>query len=205
MFLILLGGSLALGASLFLAATYTAGAFLAVRSAALIIGWLFVLATFGCLLGLRHSSFARLTAGAVTFCSGLLLVYVAHFEWTAIRPMPAAFAAAEPPRADLKVIEAPTPKLASALGMSEMAVAATPKAAPPTKPIYAVGSAAHLPVQPAPCAALTGIESLQCLRCSEKSGLALIVCRESARLEFCEGQRFGEAICPSPYPHSYPG
>lgn len=197
MFLVLLGGSLALGASLFVAASFTAGSFVSVRTVAAIIGWLFVLATLGCLLGLRQSSFARLTAGAVTFCSGLLLVYVAHFEWTAIRPMPAAYAAAEPLNADPKLIQALAPKLAAALGASDTAVLARPKSAPPTKPTYAVASA--------PCAALAGIESLQCLRCSEKSGVALIVCRESARLEFCEGQHFADATCPSPYPHSYPG
>jgi hypothetical protein len=86
MFLTFLGGSLALGATLFVAAMYTAGALLSVRTVALIIGWLFVLATLGCLLGLRHSSFAKLTAGAVTFCSGLLLVYVAHFDGPRSRP-----------------------------------------------------------------------------------------------------------------------
>lgn len=196
MFLILLGGSLALGASLFVAASFTAGSFVSVRTVAAIIGWLFVLATLGCLLGLRQSSFARLTAGAVTFCSGLLLVYVAHFEWTAIRPMPAAYAAAKPLHADPKLIQAPALKLAAALGMSETAAWERAKTAPPIKPIYAVASA--------PCA-VTGIESLQCLRCSEKSGVALLVCRESARLEFCEGQHFADATCPSPYPHSYPG
>ena len=205
MFLILLGGSLALGASLFVAASFTAGAWLSVRTVAAIIGWLFVLATLGCLLGLRQSSFARLTAGAVTFFSGLLLVYVAHFEWSEIRPMPTTYAAAEPLHAGLKVIEAPAPKLAAALGMDESAVPPAPKIVPPTKPVFAVASAPHLRAQPGPCAALTGIESLQCLRCSEKSGLALILCRESARLEFCEGQHFGDATCPSPYPQSYPG
>lgn len=51
MFLILLGGSLALGASLFVAASFTAGSFVSVRTVAAIIGWLFVLATLGCLLG----------------------------------------------------------------------------------------------------------------------------------------------------------
>ena len=196
MFLIILGGSLALGASLFVAASFTAGSFVSVRTVAAITGWLFVLATLGCLLGLRQSSFARLTAGAVTFCSGLLLVYVAHFEWTAIRPMPAAYAAAKPLHADPKLIQAPALKLAAALGMSETAAWERAKTAPPIKPIYAVASA--------PCA-VTGIESLQCLRCSEKSGVALLVCRESARLEFCEGQHFADATCPSPYPHSYPG
>ena len=135
MFLILLGGSLALGATLFLAAMSTAGALLAVRTVALIVGGLFVLATLGCLLGLRQSSFARLTAGAVTFCSGLLLVYVAHFEWNAIRPMPAAYAAAEPLHADPKIIQAP-----AALGVRETAVLERPKSAVPTKPIYAVAS-----------------------------------------------------------------
>ena len=196
MFLIILGGSLALGASLFVAASFTAGSFVSVRTVAAITGWLFVLATLGCLLGLRQSSFARLTAGAVTFCSGLLLVYVAHFEWTAIRPMPAAYATAKPLHADPKLIQAPALKLAAALGMSETAAWERAKTAPPIKPIYAVASA--------PCA-VTGIESLQCLRCSEKSGVALLVCRESARLEFCEGQHFTDATCPSPYPHSYPG
>lgn len=205
MFLILLGGSLALGAGLFVAASFTAGTLLSVRAVAAIIGWLFVLATLGCLLGLRHSSFARLTAGAVTFCSGLLLVYLAHFEWTEIRPVRNAYAAVEPLHANLKVIEAPAPKLAAALGMNESGVPPALKTAPATKPVFAVASAAHLRAQPAACAALTGIESLQCQRCSEKSGLALIVCRESARLEFCEGQHFGDAICPSPYPQSYPG
>ena len=107
MFLILLGGSLALGVSLFVAASFTAGTLVSVRTVAAIIGWLFVLATLGCLLGLRQASFARLTAGAVTFCSGLLLLYVAHFEWTEIRPMPSAYAAVEPRHVDLKVIEAP--------------------------------------------------------------------------------------------------
>jgi len=196
MFLVLLGGSLALGASLFVAASFTAGSFVSVRTVAAIIGWLFVLATLGCLLGLRQSSFARLTAGAVTFCSGLLLVYVAHFEWTAIRPMPAAYAAAKPLHADPKLIQAPALKLAAALAMSETAAWERPKTAPLTKPIHAVASQPR--TQPAPCAALAGSESLQCLRCSEKSRVALIVCRESARLEFCEGQHFADATCPSP-------
>ncbi len=175
------------------------------RTVAAIIGWLFVLATVGCLLGLRRSSLARLTAGAVTLCSGLLLVYVAHFEWTEIASMPSAYAAAEALHSDPKVIDAPTPMLAAALGMKEVVIPEMPKAAPPTKPIFAVASAPHLRAQPAACAALTGIESLQCQRCSEKSGLALIVCRESARLEFCEGQYFADGTCPSPYPQSYPG
>ena len=205
MFLILLGGSLALGAGLFVAASFTAGTLVSVRTVAAIIGWLFVLATLGCLLGLRQSSFARLTAGAITFCSGLLLVYVAHFEWAEIRPVPSVYAAAEPIHSGLKVIEAPTPKLAAALGISESAVPPPPKSSPPTKPVFAVASAPHLRAQPAPCAALSGIESLQCLRCSEKSGLAAILCRESARLEFCEGHHASDAMCPSPFPQSYPG
>jgi hypothetical protein len=200
MFLILLGGSLALGVSLFLAASITAGALISARTVPAIIGWLFVLATVGCLLGLRQSSLARLTAGAVTLCSGLLLVYMAHFEWTAIASVPSTYAYSDP-----KVIEAPTPALAAALGMKEIVIPDMPKGATPTKPVFAVASAPHLRAQPAACAALTGIESLQCARCSEKSGLALIVCRESARLEFCEGQHFADGTCPSPYPQSYPG
>jgi hypothetical protein len=133
------------------------------RTVAAVIGWLFVLATVGCLLGLRQSSLARLTAGAVTLCSGLFLVYMAHFEWTAIASMPSAYAYSDP-----KVIEAPTPALAAALGMKEVVIPDMPKAATPTRPVFAVASAPHLRAQPAACAALTGIESLQCARCSEK-------------------------------------
>lgn len=97
-------------------------------------------------------------------------MYVAHFEWTAIRPMPAAYAAAKPLHADPKLIQAPALKPAAALVMSETAAWERAKTAPATKPIHAVASASQPRAQPAPCAA--------------KSGVALIVCRESARLEF---------------------
>src|SRR5688572_30904561 len=111
MFLILLGGSLALGVSLFLAASITAGTLISARTVAAVIGWLFVLATVGCLFGLRQSSLAKLTAGAVTLCSGLFLVYMAHIEWTAIASVPTAYRYSDP-----KDIEAPTPALAAARG-----------------------------------------------------------------------------------------
>ena len=41
--------------------------------------------------------------------------------------------------------------------------------------------------------------------CSEKLGISWIVCREQARLEYCEGRQADEATCPSAIPYSPPG
>ena len=55
------------------------------------------------------------------------------------------------------------------------------------------------------CSALTGVESLQCNRCSEQLGLSWVMCQESVRLEYCASEGGDERTCPSPIPHSHPG
>jgi hypothetical protein len=51
-----------------------------------------------------------------------------------------------------------------------------------------------------PCSSLPGVDALQCRRCAQKSGLAWLMCQESARLEYCEGKAADEALCPSAIP-----
>jgi hypothetical protein len=55
------------------------------------------------------------------------------------------------------------------------------------------------------CTTLSGVESLQCNRCSGKLGFARLTCQESVRLEYCESELGDERTCPSPIPQSYPG
>ena len=188
MFLFMLGGSLALGTGLFAAATFSEGTLLATRTAAQVIGWLFVLATVAGAAALRRD-FASITAATVTLGSGLLLVYIAHFDWSEIRTMPSAYAAME-----LKIVENPSPTLAAALGMKEIVIPDMPKAQPHT-PLLAAGPRDFFPT----------VEALQRSRCSEKVGLAWLLCQEGVRLEYCESRASDEASCPSPIPQSHPG
>jgi hypothetical protein len=55
------------------------------------------------------------------------------------------------------------------------------------------------------CSTVTGVESVQCDRCSDKLGLAWVACHESVRLQYCETELGDERTCPSAIPASYPG
>ena len=203
MFLFALGGSLALGAGLFAIASFSEGALLATRTVAQVIGWLFVLATIAGAAVLRRSDFAGITAMTVTLGSGLLLLYVTHFDWSELRTMPAAYAAVELRQQELKVIEAPSPTLAAALGMKQILIPDMPKPEA-RKPLLG-----PIPVVALPSGALVKefptLEAVQRSRCSEKAGLAWLLCQESARLEYCESHQYDLATCPSPIPQAHPG
>jgi hypothetical protein len=194
MFLFMLGGSLAFAASLFVAP----------RSAIQVIGWLLVLATLAGALVFRRRDLREITAATVAVGSGLLLLYVAHFEWSEFRAVRGGLAAAQARPPKLKVIEAPTPALAAALGMNEIVVPPMPKAHS-EMPLLAVVAPASPATAKDSCSALSGVESLQCRRCSARGGLAWLICQESARLEYCESRPHDPATCPSPIPQSYPG
>lgn len=188
MFLFMLGGSLVLGFGLFAAASYSEGTLLAARTAAEVIGWLLVLAASAGALVLREGNFGKITAASVSLCCGVLLVYLAHFEWS---EMAHAAVDAVPLRSELKIIEAPSPTLAAALGMKEIALPAKTYLAPAETPLLA--------------AALTVAPKAKEARCADKMGLAWFLCQERARLEYCETRASDEAMCPSPIPASYPG
>jgi len=191
MFLTMLGGSLALGTGLLAAASYSEGTLLALRTAAQIIGWLFLFSTVVGLEVLRRGLAGGIAAAALTLACGLGMLYVSYFQWEGVHDLRHAVGGSLPVNElDYKRIDpavlAPTATLAS------MAVPA------PARPVQQTRAADA-------CAPLTDLESLRCRRCGGKSGIAWIACQESARLEFCEGRPTDEATCPSPIPYSHPG
>ena len=200
MFLILLGGSLTFGAALLATVIYTDGALVALRSAAEIIGWLLLLATVTGLVGMRRASPAPLCAASVTLCSGLAALYMSYFfEWHEVprapirqaaaesfyvRAVPVAYKVIEPvmrPAEVAEVVKVPQPRR---------------KPAAAVRPVVLAANA---------CSTVTGVESVQCDRCSDKLGLAWVACHESVRLQYCETELGDERNCPSPIPASYPG
>jgi hypothetical protein len=203
MFLFLLGGSLVLGTTLLAAASFSDGALLAFKTAAQVIGWLFVCAILlgsyarasrgEGLRGLRRASFGEISAATVTFLSGVAVLYLAYFEWGEIAPAPIPHAAAH-----YKWIDSPAPVITLAAAQF---VTAVEQRSPVKKT-----AARIVPAQaPDACASFSGVESLQCRRCAEKSGVAWIICQESARLEYCGERKGDEATCPSAIPYSPPG
>ena len=194
MFLFMLGGSLVFGASLLAAASFSEGTLVAIRTAAQIIGWLFVLATVAGAIGLRRDALGQIGAATVTLVSGLAVLYVSYFQWEAMPPptaeAPIRYVAAEP--------IAVRPVAYERIDLSPKVIPPEPAPARPTKQLLAVATPA--PVVANACASLAGLESLQCNRCSERLGLAWIACQEKARLEYCEGVHVDEANCPSVIP-----
>ena len=208
MFLFALGGSLALGAGLFAVASFSEGALLAMRTVAQVIGWLFVMATLAGATALRRAHIGSITAIGVTSVSAFLLLYVSHFDWSEIRTVRSAHAVIAHPSPALAaamglkeiVVPALPPSRASAdAGMKEFVVPQRPKAEPP-KPL--VASSTHVA---APVHKELSMEGMQRSRCSQKAGLARLLCLESARLEYCQSRPNDEAACPSPIPQSHPG
>jgi hypothetical protein len=200
MFLILLGGSLTFGAALLATVIYTDGALVALRSAAEIIGWLLLLATFAGLVGMRRASPGPLCAASVTLCSGLAALYMSYFfEWHEVPRAPIRLAAAE--SFYVRAVPVAYKMIEPVMRPAEVAeVVKVPQ--PRRKP-----AAAARPVVLAAnaCSTVTGVESVQCDRCSDKLGLAWVACHESVRLQYCETELGDERTCPSPIPASYPG
>ena len=187
MFLSLLGATIAFGAAVLAAAVYSEGALVALRTAAQFIGWFLAVAALSGLAGLRRAHFGQLGAASVALCSAAGLLYMSYFlDWHELPQSAIRHAAAEPLPA--RVVE-PTPEKIASIPR---------KVAAPVKPL-AEKRAAN------PCAALSGVEALQCDRCADKSALSLIACREQARLDYCESAAGDERACPSPIPSSYPG
>src|SRR5688500_12613803 len=186
MSLFMLCGTVALAASLLVAP----------RTAVQVIGWLFVLAALAGAVVHRGRRLGEITAATVALGSGLLLLYVAHFEWSEVRLLPGLHAATQARPLQLKVIEAPAPALAAALGLQHIVVPPMPKAQS-EMPLLAVTTVATVATVARPATAKDS--------CSAKSGFAWLICQERARLEYCEGRPHDQAICPSPIPQSYPG
>lgn len=212
MFLFLLGGSLVLGAGLLATASFSDGTLVTTRTAAQLIGWLFVCAILLGWYGLRRARFGEISAATVTFLSGVAMLYVSYFEWGEIPAAPIRHAAAEvlsAREADYKLIDdaPPVVTLAAAQFITAVARRDAPAARPaePQRPAKKVVAGVIPPraLEDA-CASFTGIESLQCRRCADTSGVSWIVCQERERLEYCDGRQADEASCPSAIPSSPP-
>lgn len=194
MLLFLLGGSLTLAAGLLATASYTEGTLVAFKTTAQVMGWLFV----GAILiaaftrGLRQASFGEASAAAVTFISGLAVLYLAYFEWSEAPPSPIRHAAAATAAEVLPIRQVSYQVIEPApIRKPIMEVAPVVKEAMPSrKTIQASAVSTPPPVSD---------------RCADKLGVAWIVCREQARLEYCEGRPADEAACPSAIPYSPPG
>ena len=198
MFLIILGASLTLGTALLAVVSFTEGALVTSRTAAQVIGWLFVIATLFGLAGLRRASPGQICAVGVTLCSGLVVLYMSYFfEWTTLPHATISHAAAETLSARPVAYKVIGPVMRPA----EIQEAA--KAPAPRRNLVAVAQAVSPPADA--CSALTGVESLQCDRCSDKVAFAWVMCQERVRLEYCNSEAGEERICPPPIPHSHPG
>lgn len=198
MFLILLGGTLLLGASLLAAANYTEGALVAARTAAQLIGWLLAGAALVGLLGLRRASWQKLGAAAVTLSSGAALLYVSYFQWSEIpavrMPLAAAVAA-----------DWATYRFTPVLATEVVGTLAKTPTSPPPLPEIEHAPAKRIDVVVDPCTVFAGVEALQCRRCGGASGMRGVVCRESARLEYCENGANDAVACPAAISYSPPG
>jgi hypothetical protein len=198
MFLIILGASLTLGTALLAVVSFTEGALVTSRTAAQVIGWLFVIAALVGLAGLRRARRGETCAVGVTLCSGLVVLYMSYFfEWNALPHAPIGHAAAEALSAQTVAYKVIGPVVRPA------EVQEPAKAPAPRRTLVAVA----LPVSPMAdaCSALTGVESLQCDRCSDKAAFAWMACQERVRLEYCDSEVGDERTCPSPIPSSHPG
>lgn len=211
MFLFLLGASLTFSAALLATVMFTDGALVALRTAAEIIGWLFLLATVVGLTGLRRASLGRMCAASVTLCSGLAVLYMSYFfEWNELprpvirQPVVAAETASIRPVAyTYKTIEplARSPVFAPPAQAEKMVKtpAPRPKLAAVANTRVAMGGPSDT------CSTLTGVESLQCSRCSEERAFSWLMCQERVRLDYCSSEAGDERTCPSPIPQSHPG
>src|SRR5688572_7639896 len=200
MFLILLGGSLTFGAALLATVIYTDGALVALRTAAEIIGWLLLLATVAGLIGMRRASPGPLCAASVALCSGLAALYMSYFfEWHEVPRAPMRLAAAE----GFYVRAVPVAYKVIEPVMRPVEVAEVVKVPQPRRKPAAAARPVVLAANA--CSTVTGVESVQCDRCSDKLGLAWVACHESVRLQYCETELGDERTCPSPIPASYPG
>ena len=139
----------------------------------------------------RASVRIALLGSAVLFSAGMLLVPRAEKPVVqaagstpsappvVLAKLPAAPADAPAPRATPRV-----PKMA---------------AAAPAKPVLARAAPPDVEQR---CSSLTGLASLQCLRCEPEPGVRGWLCQERVRRQYCEGREGTEAQCPSVIPAS---
>jgi hypothetical protein len=183
------------------------------RAAVQISGWLCVLAVlvgFSARVARRRRELGEVLAATTAFFTGAAMLYVSYYEWSEV-PMAAVAArplvaktAAPIPKSSAPIAKATqTPAPAHSTALRGAAVGGTAKASVPAheRPRLLVAARSAVVIDDR-CAGLTGAASLQCLRCSEATGLSGLFCQERARLEYCDGRGAGDPACPSVIPAS---
>jgi hypothetical protein len=194
-----------LGAALIAAACLFAS--LPLRNALPLVAWLCIVAILlaWCASATRNAGTQVRTVGQaavlVTICFlGASLVYRAEDP----APMPAPDPTPktiDPPRFAAPADITPE-KLRRAASRPKVVQAALGPFA--TTSHASAGSTAPAQLDDA-CAPLTGVASLQCLRCANEAGVWRLLCQEKARLEYCQRREGTESLCPSVIPVSPAG
>jgi hypothetical protein len=207
-FPVLLGVALAGSGAVLAYASDAPEAPIGFKSAVEISGWLCaVVGALGfCVRLVRRSrNFAEALAAATALFTGGGMVYLSGYEWS---DFPTANAEqlvvkAAPELWNSAVLPA-LPSLPAAAIAPTATAMSTAMASAPHGRLFSLATPARTTVKNA-CSGLTGVQSLQCLRCSSESGLSWLFCQEWARLEYCDGREESDPVCPSPIPVSPPG
>jgi hypothetical protein len=195
-----------LGAALIAAACLFAS--LPLRAALPLVAWLCIVAILlaWCASATRNASAQVRSVGQaavlVTVCFlGASLVY------RSADPLPVPASAPTPKAIDLPLAAAPaviTPAKPHRPSASPPKVVQAALGTFPSTAHAAAGASAPAAFDDA-CAALTGVASLQCLRCANEGFVSRLLCQERVRLEYCQRREGLESQCPSAIPVSPPG
>ena len=195
-----------LGAALIAAACLFAS--LPLRAALPLVAWLCIVAILlaWCASATRNASAQVRTVGQaavlVTVCFlGASLVY------RSADPLPVPASAPTPKAIDLPLAATPaaiTPAKPHRPSASQPKVVQAALGPFPSTAHAAAGASAPAAFDDA-CAALTGVASLQCLRCANEGLVSRLLCQERVRLEYCQRREGLEPQCPSAIPVSPPG
>ncbi|HSU78339.1 MAG TPA: hypothetical protein VLI89_14760, partial [Burkholderiales bacterium] len=190
-----------LGAALIAAACLFAS--LPLKAALPLVAWLCIVAILlaWCASATRNASAQVRTVGQaavlVTVCFlGASLVY------RSADPLPVPARTPTPKAIDLPLAAAPaaiTPAKPHRPSASPPKVVQAALGTFPSTAHAAAGASAPAAFDDA-CAALTGVASLQCLRCANEGLVSRLLCQERARLEYCQRREGLESQCPSAIP-----
>ena len=199
-----------LGAALIAAACLFAS--LPLGSALPLVAWLCIVAVLlaWCAIATRNTSTQVRTIGQVavlvTVCFlGASLVYRSEKPAPQARARAPSASASKTSELPKKIAAAPAampakpyhaPHRPKVVQASLAPFAATPHAA--------AGATAAVASDDA-CGALTGVASLQCLRCANEGVVSRLLCQEQVRQEYCRNRDAMEPACPSVIPASPPG
>jgi len=207
-FPVLLGLALASSGAVLAYASDAAEAPISFKSAVAITGWLCALvgiAGFCMRFARQGRNFGEAVTAATAVFTGVGMLYLSYYEWSDF-PTAAAeqLVVKTVPEVWNSAVLPSLPSLPAAAIAPSATAMTTAMASAPRGRLFSLAAPTRTAVTNA-CSGLTGVQSLQCLRCSSESGLSWLFCQEWARLEYCDGRDESDPVCPSPIPVSPPG